>query len=86
MQHSTGLSRHERRDAAARGGKPALIVYTLNQAAEVTGVARRTLERLIADGTGPAVIDLSPRRVGILADDLEQWLGSRRRPAPGEAA
>ena len=53
MQHSTGLSRHERRDAAAREGKPALIVYTLNQAAEVTGVARRTLERLIADGTGP---------------------------------
>ncbi len=47
---STGLSQHERRDPAARGGKTALTVYTYNQAAAITGVARRTLERLIALG------------------------------------
>ena len=63
---STGLSRHERRDPAVRGGKTALTVYTYNQAAAITGLARRTLERLIAVGEGPAIIELSPRRRGIL--------------------
>ena len=79
---STGLSRHERRDAAARGGKPALVVYTYNEAAAIAGVARRTLERLIALGKGPAVIELSPRRRGILESDLINWLRKRRRAAP----
>jgi hypothetical protein len=81
-QHSTGLSRNERLDGAARGGKPALIVYNLNEAAGITGVARRTLERLIALGEGPAVIDLSPRRRGILENDLISWLRKHRRVAP----
>jgi hypothetical protein len=61
---STGLSRHERRDPAARGGKTALTVYSYNQAAAITGLARRTIERLIALGEGPAIIELSPRRRG----------------------
>ena len=76
---STGLSRHERRDPAVRGGKTALTVYTYNQAAAITGLARRTLERLIALGEGPAIIELSPRRRGILASDLRDWVQRRRR-------
>jgi len=81
---STGLSRHERRDPAARGGKTALTVYSYNQAAAITGLARRTLERLIALGEGPAIIELSPRRRGILASDLRDWVQRRRRSPPGE--
>jgi hypothetical protein len=45
----------------------------------------RTLERLLAEGTGPAKVQISKRRVGILESDLEKWLNTRRRPAPGEA-
>ena len=69
-QCSTGLGRHARRNAAALGGKTALTVYSYNQAAAITGLARRTLERLIALGEGPAIIELSSRRRGILETDL----------------
>jgi predicted DNA-binding transcriptional regulator AlpA len=79
---STGLSRHERRNPAARGGKTALTLYSYNQAAAITGLARRTLERLIALGQGPAIVELSPRRRGILESDLISWLRKRRRTAP----
>jgi hypothetical protein len=82
---STGLRRHERRNPIVRGGKTALTVYSYNQAAAITGLARRTLERLIALSEGPAVIELSPRRRGILETDLRIWLEQRRRPAPNEA-
>ena len=81
-QCSTAPSRRDRRDAAARGGKTALTVYSYNQAAAITGLARRTLERLIALGEGPAIIELSPRRRGILKTDLISWLHKRRRTAP----
>ena len=48
----------------------------------ITGVARRTLERLIALGEGPAIVELSLRRRGILESDLISWLHKRRRTAP----
>jgi hypothetical protein len=61
-------------------------VLSYNEAAARAGVVRRTLERLISLGEGPAIITLSARRRGILERDLEAWLLKRRRPAPGEAA
>jgi hypothetical protein len=60
-------------------------VLSFDQAAKKAGLVRRTLERLLAQGEGPAVIFISQRRRGILEDDLTAWLLSRRRPAPGEA-
>jgi predicted DNA-binding transcriptional regulator AlpA len=65
-----------------RGGKTALTVYSYNQAAAITGLARRSLERLIALGQGPAIVELSPRRRGILESDLISWLHNRRRAPP----
>jgi predicted DNA-binding transcriptional regulator AlpA len=59
-------------------------VLDYNEAARLGKITRRTLERQIADGVGPATVQLSKRRVGILESDLERWLNSRRRPAPGE--
>ena len=59
-------------------------IITLDEAAKRAGVVRRTLEREIALGRGPAIIELSPRRRGILDTDFDSWLMSRRRPAPGE--
>jgi predicted DNA-binding transcriptional regulator AlpA len=63
-------------------------VLSLDKAAYRAGIVRRTLERVLAEGTGPAKVQVSKRRVGILEADLERWLNSRRRPAPreGEAA
>jgi predicted DNA-binding transcriptional regulator AlpA len=59
-------------------------VLTLDQAAFKVGVVRRTLERMLAQGTGPTKVQVSKRRVGILESDLERWLNSRRHPTPGK--
>jgi predicted DNA-binding transcriptional regulator AlpA len=61
-------------------------VLSYNEAAKRGKITRRTLERQIADGVGPATVQLSKRRVGIFESDFEAWLLKRRRPAPGEAA
>jgi predicted DNA-binding transcriptional regulator AlpA len=63
-----------------------LQVLTMVEAARRASVCRRSLERYISLGEGPAVIRLSPRRVGIADSDLEAWLLKRRRPARGEVA
>jgi hypothetical protein len=80
-QCSTGLGRHARRNRARRARKHRLFVYDYNEAAAIAGLARRTLERLIALGQGPAIVELSPRRRGILESDLITWLHKRRRTA-----
>ncbi len=59
-------------------------VLSYDEAAGRAGFVRRSLERLIACGEGPAIVHISPRRRGILESDLDAWLVSRRRPAPGE--
>ena len=84
-QCSTGLGRRTRRKRAGRAGKHRLIVYSYDEAAEIADIARRTLERLIAVSKGPAVVELSPRRRGILESDLITWLHKRRRTASTEA-
>jgi excisionase family DNA binding protein len=61
-------------------------VLSYDEAAKQAGIVRRTLERLISLGEGPATVNLSARRRRILDRDLDAWLLSRRRPAPGEAA
>jgi hypothetical protein len=59
-------------------------VLSYDQAAQRAGIVRRSLERLLAKGEGPAIVFISPRRRGVLEADLERWLLSRRRPALGE--
>jgi predicted DNA-binding transcriptional regulator AlpA len=59
-------------------------VLSYNEAAARAGIVRRTLERLISLGEGPATIEISKRRRGVLDRDLDAWLLHRRRPAPGE--
>jgi hypothetical protein len=62
-------------------------VITYQEAAErAAGIVRRSLERLIAKGEGPAVVHVSIRRRGILEHDLEAWLLARRHAPPGEPA
>ena len=60
-------------------------VLSYNEAAAKAGIVRRTLERLISVGEGPATVELSARRRGILETDLDDWLLKRRRPPPRAA-
>jgi hypothetical protein len=66
---------------AVRNTQPLVLSYL--QAADRACLSKRQLEREISLGRGPSIVDLSPRRRGILESDLEAWLLSRRRPAPG---
>jgi Helix-turn-helix domain len=54
---------------------------TLTEAAEWLRCSPRTLERLIADGSGPPVIRLSERRLIFRVVDLRKWLAGRTRGA-----
>jgi hypothetical protein len=59
-------------------------VLTFDEAAKRASLTRRSVERLLSIGEGPATVSLGKRRRGILDCDLERWLLSRRRPAPHE--
>jgi hypothetical protein len=63
-----------------------MIVLTFDDAAKRASLTRRSIERHLAQGTGPATVVLGKRRRGILDCDLETWLLGRRVPAPGEPA
>jgi predicted DNA-binding transcriptional regulator AlpA len=59
-------------------------LITKQEAARRATLSLRSLDRRLADGTGPAVIRIGPRRVGIAESDFDAWLASRRLPAPSE--
>lgn len=64
-------------------------VLSLNDAANRIGINLRSLQRLLADGTGPATVQLTARRIGVLEGDLARWLQSRKRghvDAPEDAS
>jgi len=63
-----------------------MIVLTFDEAAKRASLTRRSIERLLSIGEGPAIVALGKRRRGILDRDLDAWLESRRVPAPGETA
>ena len=55
-------------------------VLNFEECAGRAGIVRRTLERQIAEGHGPRVIEISTRRRGVLESDFDDWLLARRRP------
>ena len=56
---------------------------TFNQAAAEAGISRRTLDRLVASGTGPKILRLSARCVRIRRHHFEAWLAERENvPGP----
>ena len=62
------------------------IILNMKLAAAHCGLSERQLQRLISVGIGPAVIQLSARRIGIAERDLESWLAGRRRAQINEKA
>jgi excisionase family DNA binding protein len=61
-------------------------ILSIDEAAKRVNLVRRSLERRIASGEGPALVHLGKRRRGILESDLERWAMSRRHAPPGEPA
>jgi hypothetical protein len=47
---------------------------------EMAGVSPATGRRILSSGQGPAVVQLSPRRIGITKGAHAAWLESRRKP------
>jgi predicted DNA-binding transcriptional regulator AlpA len=54
-------------------------VLTLDQWCELNSLGRNTAKRLIANGDGPAIVQLSPRRIGIRESDAAAWQAARIR-------
>ena len=52
-------------------------VVRFARAAEVTGMSRDTLRRMVKAGTGPRTLKLSERCLGIRVGDLLDWMQSR---------
>ena len=59
-------------------------LLTLAESADVARMSRRTLEALIAQGTGPATVRIGRRMVRIWRTDLVAWINAHR--AGGDAA
>lgn len=59
----------------------AAAILTEAEAARLTRLSARTLQRLSEDGRGPARIKLSARRIGYWRADVEAWLAARTQPA-----
>lgn len=53
------------------------VVYTEKQLCSFTGMSSRTAQKHRQDGTGPAYIQLSARRIGYRGQDIRAWLESR---------
>jgi len=72
------LNRKQRRNPPP----PTLLdaqVLRLREWAELAGVSMRTARRILASGTGPRIVQLSSKRVGISVAAHKQWLAARER-------
>ena len=56
------------------------LVITEAEAAGLTRLSIRTLQRLAEDGRGPRRIHLTDRRIGYWRCDVIAWLDSRTAP------
>ena len=59
-----------------------LKIISIAEVARRAGVAKRTVERSIADGRGPTKVQITKRRVGVFEDEYERWVNSGRCPTP----
>jgi predicted DNA-binding transcriptional regulator AlpA len=57
-------------------------VLTLKEFADLNSLGLRTVKRLIHDGKGPKVIQITERRVGIREADAAEWQAARVRGGP----
>jgi predicted DNA-binding protein (UPF0251 family) len=68
-----------------RTRKHEVKVLSFDEAARRIGSTRRTLDREIAEGRGPVIVQVTKGKAGILEEDFAAWVRSRRRVAPKKA-
>lgn len=56
---------------------PENIIVTETEAAEMLRLSPRTMQRLRLDGSGPAFVQLTQRRLGYRIVDLSDWTRAR---------
>ncbi len=54
-------------------------VVTLKAWAELNAISLRTARRLLAEGNGPAIVQLTSRRIGVRLRDNKEWQWARLR-------
>ena len=54
-------------------------VLTFREWTRLNGISLSTGRRIINSGTGPPIIQFSPRRIGIRVADNRAWVASRAR-------
>jgi transposase-like protein len=73
------ISLEKRRDAAGHSIEPGVDrARSIAATAQIIGVGVSSLRRLIREGKGPAVTQLSPRRQAIFDSDRIAWAAARR--------
>lgn len=60
------------------------LVVSEKQAAIMVGLGTRTLQKKRLDGTGPAFVQLTERRIGYAIADLQRWISSRSMRSTAE--
>ena len=58
--------------------RPASIIIRPRDLMAMLSVSRHGLARMVADEGLPAPIQLGPRSVGFLKDEVEQWVEARK--------
>jgi predicted DNA-binding transcriptional regulator AlpA len=53
------------------------LVVTEKEAASLTTLSVRSLQKLRVDGGGPRFVKLTGRRIGYLRSDIQAWLQAR---------
>jgi hypothetical protein len=82
LSRGASALRKEERDALDRQPLSLLLdaqVLTLREWARLNRISLRTARRILASGTGPTVVRLSPQRIGITVGANKRWQQSRER-------
>jgi predicted DNA-binding transcriptional regulator AlpA len=61
------------------------IVVNEDEAARMVGLSTRTLQRLRLEGSGPAFVKLTEKRVGYPVVNLHAWVASRSAASTSDA-
>lgn len=77
-----------REERSRRGARVSArrLVLSETETAEELSLSVRTLQSMRFEGTGPAFIKLTERRIGYALSELERWISERSVRSTSEAA
>ena len=65
-----------------QSGETARYIVPFQNAARELGLSPTTLRRMCRDGSGPTLLQISARRLGVRRGDLDAWVESRKVCGP----